>query len=163
MAYLFICISTHLHTCTLYNMKILMVCLGNICRSPLAEGVMQHLADKEGLNWKIDSAGTGNWHIGEGPDRRSVSTAKAHGVDISKQICRLFRVSDFDAFDHILVMDKSNFVNVLALARNEGDVKKVKLLLGDKIVPDPYYDDKQFEPVFKLIEEGCSAFIKLYK
>ncbi|HTH83189.1 MAG TPA: low molecular weight protein-tyrosine-phosphatase [Mucilaginibacter sp.] len=144
-------------------MKILMVCLGNICRSPLAEGIMQHLADKEGLNWKIDSAGTGNWHIGEAPDRRSVSTAKAHGIDISKQVCRLFKVADFDNFDYILAMDKSNFLNVLALARNEEDVKKVKLLLGDKIVPDPYYDDKQFEPVFNLIEEGCNAFINQYK
>jgi protein-tyrosine phosphatase len=140
-----------------------MVCLGNICRSPLAEGIMQHLADKEGLNWKIDSAGTGNWHIGEAPDRRSVSTAKAHGIDISKQVCRLFKVADFDNFDYILAMDKSNFLNVLALARNEEDVKKVKLLLGDKIVPDPYYDDKQFEPVFNLIEEGCNAFINQYK
>jgi protein-tyrosine phosphatase len=140
-----------------------MVCLGNICRSPLAEGIMQHLADKEGLNWKIDSAGTGNWHIGEAPDRRSISTAKAHGVDISKQVCRLFKVADFDKFDYILTMDKSNFVNVLALARNEEDVKKVKLLLGDKIVPDPYYDDKQFEPVFNLIEDGCKVFINQYK
>ena len=144
-------------------MKILMVCLGNICRSPLAEGIMQHLVDQEGLNWEIDSAGTGNWHIGEAPDRRSVSTAKAHGIDISKQVCRLFKVADFDDFDYILAMDKSNFLNVLALARNEEDVKKVKLLLGDKIVPDPYYDDKQFEPVFNLIEEGCKAFINQYK
>ena len=124
---------------------------------------MQHLVDQEGLNWEIDSAGTGNWHIGEAPDRRSVSTAKAHGIDISKQVCRLFKVADFDDFDYILAMDKSNFLNVLALARNEEDVKKVKLLLGDKIVPDPYYDDKQFEPVFNLIEEGCKAFINQYK
>jgi protein-tyrosine phosphatase len=140
-----------------------MVCLGNICRSPLAEGIMQHLADKEGLNWQIDSAGTGDWHIGEGPDSRSVRTAREHGIDISQQVCRLFRESDFDTFDQILVMDKSNLSNILAMARNEGDRKKVSLLLIDQIVPDPYHDDRQFEPVFKLIEDGCKAFIQRYK
>jgi len=140
-----------------------MVCLGNICRSPLAEGIMQHLADKEGLNWEIDSAGTGDWHLGEGPDRRSVRVARDNGIDISGQICRLFRPSDFDTFDHILVMDRSNLSNILAMARNADDAKKVSLLLVDQIVPDPYHDDKQFEPVFKLIEQGCKAFIELYK
>src|ERR1700748_1277204 len=122
-------------------MKILMVCLGNICRSPLAHGIMEHLAKQNGLDWEIDSAGTGNWHVGQGPDRRSVRTAHEHGIDISKQVCRVFRVSDFDTFDHILVMDKSNLTNVLAFAHNDEDAKKVKLLLGDKIVPDPYYDN----------------------
>ncbi len=140
-----------------------MVCLGNICRSPLAEGIMQHLADKEELNWEIDSAGTGDWHIGEGPDRRSVRTAREHGIDISSQVCRLFRQSDFDTFDQIVVMDKSNLSNIVAMARNADDAKKVSLLLVDKIVPDPYHDDNQFEPVFKLIEAGCKAFIDKYK
>jgi protein-tyrosine phosphatase len=140
-----------------------MVCLGNICRSPLAEGIMQHLADKKGLNWQIDSAGTGNWHIGKAPDYRSIRVAQHYGVDISKQVCRLFHPIDFDAFDHILVMDKSNLSNVLAMARNEHDRKKVKLLLVDQIVPDPYHDDKQFEPVYKLIEAGCQAFIAKYR
>jgi protein-tyrosine phosphatase len=137
-----------------------MVCLGNICRSPLAEGVMQHLAQQNGLNWEVDSAGTGNWHVGEGPDRRSVRTAREQGIDISKQVCRLFRISDFDTFDHILVMDRSNLSDILAMARNNADRKKVSLLLGDKIVPDPYYDDDQFLPVFKLIEQGCRDFIQ---
>ncbi|RYU89526.1 low molecular weight phosphotyrosine protein phosphatase [Mucilaginibacter terrigena] len=143
-------------------MKILMVCLGNICRSPLAEGIMQHLADKAGLNWQVDSAGTGDWHIGQVPDRRSVKAARDQGIDISKQVCRLFRTEDFDGFNLILVMDKSNLSNVLAMARNDGDRRKVKMLLGDKAVPDPYYDDAQFAPVFKLIEEGCKEIIKQY-
>ncbi len=141
-------------------MKILMVCLGNICRSPLAEGIMQHLAKENGLDWDVDSAGTGNWHIGEGPDRRSTRTAREHGIDIGGQVCRLFKVSDFDTFDHIFVMDKNNLSDILAKAPNKEDEKKVKLLLGDKIVPDPYYEDTQFEPVFKMIEEGCREIIK---
>jgi protein-tyrosine phosphatase len=141
-------------------MKILMVCLGNICRSPLAEGIMQHLADEQHLDWEIDSAGTGNWHIGQGPDRRSTRVARERGVDISQQVCRQFSVSDFDEFDHILVMDKNNLSDVLALAPNTKAAQKVKLLLGDKEVPDPYYDDKLFEPVFDLIEGACRAFVK---
>jgi len=123
---------------------------------------MQHLADKAGLNWQIDSAGTGDWHVGQGPDRRSVKAAADEGIDISKQVCRLFRTRDFDGFDLILVMDKSNLSNVLAMARNDEDRKKVKMLLGDKVVPDPYYDDSQFAPVFKLIEAGCKEIIKQY-
>jgi len=143
-------------------MKLLMVCLGNICRSPLAEGIMQHLVKQNGLDWEVDSAGTGDWHVGEGPDRRSVRTAREQGIDISGQVCRLFRISDFDIFDHILVMDKSNYRNILATARNDGDKRKVSLLLEDKEVPDPYYDESQFLPVFKMIEQGCKDFIKKY-
>lgn len=141
-------------------MKLLMVCLGNICRSPLAHGIMEHLAKQQGLNWEVDSAGTGNWHVGEGPDRRSTRTAREHGIDISGQVCRLFKVSDFDYHDHIFVMDRNNLGDILSMARNDEDRKKVKLLLGDKIVPDPYYDDAQFEPVFQMIEKGCKEIIK---
>ena len=141
-------------------MKLLMVCLGNICRSPLAQGIMEHLVEQEGLDWTVDSAGTGNWHIGEGPDHRSVRTARNHGIDISKQVCRQFKPSDFDEFDLILVMDKNNLSDVLSLARTESDAAKVKLLLTDKEVPDPYYDNNQFEPVFELIEGGCKDVIK---
>jgi len=115
-----------------------MVCLGNICRSPLAEGVMQHLADRHSLDWQIDSAGIGGWHVGEGPDRRSVRAARNNGIDISKQVCRKFRQRDFDEFDYIFVMDKSNYADVLAMAPNELSAAKVRLLLGDKEVPDPY-------------------------
>lgn len=139
-----------------------MVCLGNICRSPLAEGIMQHLVEQNKLDWQVDSAGTGNWHVGEGPDRRSTRTARNRGIDISKQVCRQFRKSDFDDFDLILVMDKHNLSDVLAMAPNEQAAAKVKLLLGDKEVPDPYYDDTQFDPVFDLIELGCKDVIKEY-
>jgi protein-tyrosine phosphatase len=123
---------------------------------------MQHLADEQGLDWQIDSAGTGGWHVGEGPDRRSVRTARNHGIDISRQVCRQFRRHDFGAFDLILVMDKYNLSDVLNMAPDEEAAAKVKLLLGDKEVPDPYYDDSLFEPVFELIEQGCMDFIKHY-
>ena len=121
---------------------------------------MQRLAKEHGLDWQVDSAGMGDWHVGEAPDRRSIRTARNHGIDISGQICRLFRLRDFDEFDMIFVMDKNNLRDVLSLARNEKDARKVRLLLGDKAVPDPYYDDNGFEPVFKMIEEGCKAIIK---
>ena len=137
-----------------------MVCLGNICRSPLAHGIMEDLARKEGLDWKVDSAGTGNWHIGEGPDRRSTATAKKYGVDISGQCCRQFNVTDFDEYHRIYVMDKMNLRDVLKLARNDEDRKKVRMLLGDAIVPDPYYDDDLFDDVFKMIEKGCEEIVR---
>lgn len=141
-------------------MKLLMVCLGNICRSPLAHGIMEQLVNEQGLDWEVDSAGTGNWHVGEPPDQRSVRAARRHGIDISSQVCRLFKISDFDTYDHIFVMDRNNLGDILALARSEADTQKVKLLLGDRIVPDPYYDDSQFEPVFVMIEDGCRAIIR---
>lgn len=141
-------------------MKILMICLGNICRSPLAHGIMEQMAKEKGLDWEVDSAGTGNWHVGEPPDRRSISTARRHGIDISGQVCRLFKVSDFDTYDHLFVMDKNNLHDILAMARSKEDQKKVKMLLGDKIVPDPYYDNELFEPVFNMITEGCKEIIK---
>ncbi len=140
-------------------MKILMVCLGNICRSPLAHGIMEHLVEKNGLSWTIDSAGTGNWHIGQGPDRRSTREASNNGIDISKQVCRQFSVSDFDNFDLIVVMDKENYLDVMDMARNGQDTAKVMMLLGDKEVPDPYQNDSQFAPVFKLIEAGCKELM----
>ena len=156
IAALFKCLIVNTPDC----MKILMVCLGNICRSPLAEGAMQQLAKENGLNWQIDSAGTGSWHIGKNPDRRSVSVARKYGVDISSQVCRLFDVSDFDNFDLILAMDNNNLRDILSMARNDDDAKKVRLFLGDKVVPDPYYDDALFEPVFKLIVAGCKEIIR---
>jgi protein-tyrosine phosphatase len=141
-------------------MKILMVCLGNICRSPLAHGILEHMATEKKLNWEIDSAGTGNWHIGEQPDRRSIAVAQKYGVDITNQSCRQFEVSDFEKYDHILVMDQNNLSDVISLANSDADFGKVRLFLKNGIVPDPYHDDNQFEPVYQLIESRCREIIE---
>lgn len=141
-------------------MKILMVCLGNICRSPLAHGILEHLIKENGLDWEIDSAGTGSWHVGEAPDQRSVSIAKNYHIDISTQVCRQFDQRDFDYYDRIYVMDHSNLKDVLALAKTEEHRKKVKLLLGDTIVPDPYYNDAHFDPVYRMIEKRCREILE---
>ncbi|MEZ4856516.1 MAG: low molecular weight protein-tyrosine-phosphatase [Gelidibacter sp.] len=148
--------------------KILMVCLGNICRSPLAEGILQSKLNPE--NFIVDSAGTGNYHVGEQPDKRSMIVAKSKGIDISDQRCRLFKLSDFDTFDLIYVMDKSNFKNVVKLARNPNDIAKVKLILEEDStiklteVPDPYYgNSKDFEDVFKLLDKVCTTIAQKLK
>lgn len=141
-------------------MKILMVCLGNICRSPLAHGILEAMAAKKGLGWEVDSAGTGDWHIGSPPDHRSVAVAERNGIDISGQCCRQFSVADFDEYDLIYVMDHKNKDDVLRLARNEKDRKKVRLFLNNGSVPDPYWNDEQFEPVYRLIESRCREIIE---
>jgi protein-tyrosine phosphatase len=142
--------------------KILFVCLGNICRSPLAEGIMLHLKEKNKLNVVIDSAGTAGYHIGEAPDSRTIANAKKNGVDLSALRARQFNVTDFDEFDHIYVMDKDNMRNVLSLAKNDNHRGKVKLLLhvvpenNHSEVPDPYYGtDHDFEKVFQLVYKAC--------
>ena len=140
-------------------MKILMVCLGNICRSPLAHGILEHLVKEKNLNWEIDSAGTGNWHIGEKPDRRSIAVAQKYGVDITNQSCRQFDITDFEKYDHILTMDQNNLSDVISLANGEEGVEKVRLFLKNGIVPDPYHDDNQFEPVYLMIEKRCKEII----
>ncbi len=137
-----------------------MVCLGNICRSPLAEGILRHLADEKGLNWAIDSAGTGNWHVGDPPDRRSVMVARQHGIDISGLRGRQFQVADFDEFDRIFVMDLDNYRDVLRKARRDADREKVQLLLDNQQpVPDPWYDDALFEPVYNMIYKACQRIV----
>jgi len=138
-----------------------MVCLGNICRSPLAEGVMRHLVNEQGLDWQIASAGTGNWHVGQAPDKRSIAVAKNYGYDISTQRARHFIASAFDEFDHILVMDKNNYRDVLSLAETEEQKKKVRLFLTNEAeVRDPYYDNDLFEPVLLEIEARCKEMLK---
>lgn len=142
-------------------MKILMVCLGNICRSPLAEGIMRHLAEADGLHWEIDSAGTGNWHVGDPPDARSVKEARKHGIDISGLRGRQFHVNDFAYFDRIYVMDLDNYRDVIRKAHSEADKNKVQLLLPDQQpVPDPWYDDALFAPVYEMIYNACNTIVK---
>lgn len=138
-----------------------MVCLGNICRSPLAEGILKSKLPKE--NFIVDSAGTSNYHIGDAPDIRSIEVAKKYGVDITSQKGRQFTVKDFDEFDYIYVMDESNYKNVIHLARNTSDKNKVSLILNEiynnqnHSVPDPYYGGKQgFENVYKMLDEACN-------
>lgn len=145
--------------------KVLMVCLGNICRSPLAEGILKSKVDQ--TNVFVDSAGTGGYHIGELPDSRSIQIAKQNQIDISDQRCRKFKVNDFDDFDFIYVMDASNLSDVLSLAKTEIHRKKVTLILtGDKEghvmeVPDPYFGGKRgFEQVFALLDEACDHIAK---
>ncbi len=147
--------------------KILMVCLGNICRSPLAEGILREKSEKKNLSIYIDSAGTSNYHIGDHPDRRTVSNALAHGVDISQLKARQFSSGDYDNFDRIFVMDSSNYSDVISLARNEGDKKKVELILNcvypnsNMSVPDPYFGGEQgFENVFILLDKACDEIIR---
>ncbi|UYQ93435.1 low molecular weight phosphotyrosine protein phosphatase [Chitinophaga horti] len=141
-------------------MRILMVCLGNICRSPLAEGIMRHLATEQRLGWTVDSAGTGNWHVGDPPDPRSVQVARKHGIDISGLRGRQFQTADFDNFDRIFVMDLNNYRDVLGKSRSEEDRNKVQLLLDQQQpVPDPWYDDALFEPVYQLILNGCKRIV----
>jgi protein-tyrosine phosphatase len=121
---------------------------------------MEHLAQQNGLNWEVDSAGTGGWHVGLQPDSRSIAIAKKYGLDISGQSCRKFDISDFERFDQILVMDYSNLNDVRALARNEEEHNKISLFLKDTIVPDPYYEDDQFDPVYQMIEKRCKELIE---
>lgn len=120
---------------------------------------MEHLAKSKGLNWQVDSAGTGSWHIGHAPDSRSIKVAQAYGVDISGQRARQFQATDFDTFDRIFVMDQENLKNVLAMAKNAEQKAKVSLLLGDEVVPDPYWDNQLFESVYQMIEQACQRII----
>lgn len=142
--------------------NVLMVCLGNICRSPLAQGVFEQLAQDYSIT--VDSAGTANYHSGASPDKRSQLTAKRHGIDISSQCARQFTTADFEDFDYIYVMDRSNLSNVLSLARNEQDSAKVALLLGEDEVEDPYYGgDDGFEIVYQKIDTACREIIAQWK
>ena len=145
--------------------KILMVCLGNICRSPLAEGILKSKLPES--DFEVDSAGTSNYHIGEAPDVRSIAVAKKYGIDITAQKGRQFTETDFDTFDHIYVMDESNFKNVTKLARNDKDLKKVKMILDEIYpnqnynVPDPYTGGIQgFESTYKMLDEACGQIAK---
>ena len=145
-----------------------MVCLGNICRSPLAEGILKSKVDPNKVF--VDSAGTGHWHIGDQPDLRSIEVAQKHNVDITNQRGRLFTQEDFLEFDHIFVMDNSNKENVLRLCQEQNNKNKVRLILdelypGENVdVPDPYYGGEQgFENVYQMLDQACDKIAKRFK
>ena len=145
-----------------------MVCLGNICRSPLAEGILQSKLDVNFFS--VDSAGTAAYHIGELPDQRSIAVAKKHGVDISNQRARKFDVKDFIEFDVIYAMDKENYQNICSLAKKDAEIHKVKMILNEVnpsqnlSVPDPYYAGvKGFQNIYQLLDEACEKISKNYK
>ena len=147
-------------------MKVLMVCLGNICRSPMAEGILRKKSIEKGLSIEVDSCGTASYHVGNAPDPRSVEKALEYGVDISMLRARQFNSRDFQYFDSILVMDENNFRDVQNLAKTDSERNKVKLILQDtreaieKNVPDPYYGGSQgFESVYQLLDNSLDTFI----
>lgn len=148
-------------------MRILMVCLGNICRSPLAEGILQHKAVKAGLQWRVESAGTGGWHTGEPPHHLSTKVAKLNGVDISNQRARQFVKEDFLHYDFIYVMDSSNYVDVKHMSGSLWNETKIDLLLNElypgqnRAVPDPWYGKEDgYHKVYALIDKACDKIIQ---
>jgi protein-tyrosine phosphatase len=146
------------------RISILFVCMGNICRSPLAEGIFTHLVEEAGLadRFSIDSAGTGSWHQGDPPDRRSISTARDHGIEISGQKARRIRAQDFGDFDLILAMDRNNVSALRALAPDAENIHLFgDLALGSgEDIPDPYYGGTDgFEAVYARLLAGCSKLL----
>lgn len=148
-------------------MRVLMVCLGNICRSPLAEGILKSKLQSAGLDWEVDSAGTSGWHSGEGPDRRSVLIAEKYGIDITDQRSRKVRSIDYTDFDLIYAMDEQNYRDLLQLATDE-DQRKIRMILNEshpgenRNVPDPYWDDNGFEKVFQMLDRACEVIVEKY-
>lgn len=148
--------------------KILMVCLGNICRSTLAQGILMSKLD--GAKFEIDSAGTGDWHVGDPPDSRSIRVGRDHSIDISRQKGRQIHPSDFETFDHIFVMDKSNYKDVMAMADGSVQKEKIKLILDTIFpnenveVPDPYHGTlEDFEKVYQMLDKACDVIAQELK
>jgi protein-tyrosine phosphatase len=141
--------------------RILFVCLGNICRSPTAEGVMRHLLRERGLEDRVDvaSAGTGGWHVGSPPDERSAAAARRRGITLEGAAQRV-RPSDFEHYDLLVAMDRDNLAELLAMAPDERARSKVRLLLEDADVPDPYYGGASgFDDVLDLVTEACARLV----
>ena len=147
-------------------MKILMVCLGNICRSPLAEGILQHRAWEAGLQWSVESAGTNGYHNGEAPHRLSQKVAKLNGIDISQQRSRKFVPEDFERFDMIYAMAEDVVHEIRRIAGSRFRAEKVDLLMNilhpgqDRDVPDPWYGaEPGYHEVFRMIDDACTHLI----
>lgn len=143
-----------------------MVCLGNICRSPLAQGILEKKSKESNLNIYVDSAGTGGWHVGSSPDLRSINIAKKYNIDISDQKARKFSTYDFQEFDKIFVMDNNNYRDLIRLCSNKKEWNKIQLILknidpeNNTSVPDPYYGEEDgFEKIYRLLEKACSEII----
>lgn len=143
-----------------------MVCLGNICRSPLAEGILKHKAQENNLRFEVDSAGTAAYHVGNLPDERSIEVARKYGIDLTNQRARQFRLQDFEEFDVIYAMDSENYNNILKLASSTSDESKVKLILNEiepnsnSSVPDPYYGGEEgFENVYQMLNLACEEIV----
>ena len=150
-------------------MNILMVCLGNICRSPLAEGILQHKAWKAGLQWSVESAGTNNYHTGDPPHRLSQKVASMNGIDICKQRARRFTGEDFTKYDKIYAMAADVIQDMRRIAKNKFDASKVDLLLNELYpgenmdIPDPWYGPEPgFHEVYKLIDAACEKIVQKY-
>jgi len=147
-------------------MKILLVCLGNICRSPMAEGILRNMINELGLGWHTDSAGTGNYHVGEQPDRRAMKTMRERGIEISDLRARHLRASDFEEFDLLLAMDASNLQNMRQVAPSHELAKKARLMMDFapdhalREVPDPYFGGEEgFVEVYEMLTEACTNLI----
>jgi protein-tyrosine phosphatase len=150
-------------------MNILMVCHGNICRSPLAEGILQYKAKNAGLNWKVDSAGTSNYHVGDQPHHLSQKVARINGIDISAQCARQFKKEDMLRYDKIYVMDSENYLDIKRMSKELWDPQKVELLMNELYpgrnidVPDPWYGEEDgYHEVFEMISKACDAIIEKY-
>ncbi len=144
--------------------RVLMVCLGNICRSPLAEGILKSKLSSS--NVFVDSAGTGTYHVGNLPDERSIEVAKKYGIDITGQRARKLEVTDLDTFDFIYAMDATNYQNILKLAKNKTQKDKVRMIMNELqpneniSVPDPYYGgDGGFEHVYQMLDKACAVIV----
>jgi len=145
----------------------MMVCLGNICRSPLAEGILQDKVNKRGLDWEVASSGTAGYHVGELPDSRSMDISRKHGVDISHQRSQKFQPSFLDEYDFILAMDLNNYEDILSLCTTDKQRQKVQLIMdyGDdpsiREVPDPYYGGRDgFANVYDMLDEATEGFLQ---
>ena len=151
-------------------MRILFVCLGNICRSPIAEGVLRHYIKEHDLDWEVASAGTESYHVGSAPHKYSQKICRINGIDISTQKAKRFRLSDLEEYDKIYTMSEDVYDEIVAMAGSEADISKLELFLNElkpgsnASVPDPWYGNEEgYKPVYDMIAETCRVIINKYK